>query len=134
MYGPQGWTDRLIKDLCQLGVALTASYQPTNDVRDFVRFDFVKAETFLALLEHIPAENLDDAQDMGPPIRVFVELALQCPEAEFIGFVVGKHRDDEGISLEGCRLPPSVDVALLAPYLPADEDDMVDGKRRLWWD
>ena len=133
MYGPQGWTDRLIKYLRQLCAVDTRG--------NFLRFDHLQAETFLALLEHIPAGNLDDAQNLGPPIRAFVELALQCPEAEFMGYVVGKHSDEERISLEGCWLPIVVDaprytagcVALLAPYLPADEDDVVDGKRRLWW-
>jgi hypothetical protein len=134
MYGPQGWTDRLIQQLERLGVCTSLRGAPTAREAHFLRFDHLQAETFLALLEHIPAENLDDAQNMGPPMRVFDALALQCPEAEFMGYVVSKHSDEERISLEGCWLPVEVDDSLLARYLPADEDDVVNGKRRLWWD
>ena len=129
MYGPKGWTTRLIEALTQKGAIIRSTRV------EYIPVHYLKAEDLLAILEIIPPENLEDNQNGGPTLRCMEEIAKACPEAVFGGYIIDGSRDDERLSLDGFIVPEvfSIDT-FLEKYRTPDEDDVEGGKRRLWWD
>lgn len=130
LYEPEGFTDQ-VREALRFDQLLTGQVG-----RDCQRFDGLPAETLLALAEKLPKAQLEDRQNQGPTIQAFIDLALLYPEAKFIGYVITRERDDERFTIEGVWMPPNVPLEStpIGCYLPADEDDVIGGRRRLWWD
>lgn len=130
LYAPAGFTDQVLE-------ALRFYQLLTGQVgRDCQHFDGLSAETLLALAEKLPEAQLGDCQNQGPTIRAFIDLALLYTEAKFIGYIITRERDDERFTIEGVWMPPNVplEATPIGCYLPAGEDDLIGGRRRLWWD
>lgn len=106
----------------------------------------------LEIVKLLPPWNLKDAQNAGPQISAFTDIARVCPRIVFGGYIVGKERCDERLSIDSVIFPEDITPAMaemLATHGYGEPDENGEGNvpdlfagtgdpgekwRRWWWD
>jgi hypothetical protein len=99
----------------------------------------LSAKILLKIAPKLPEWNLKERQNEGPTVSAFIDLAKIMPHAIFGGYIVGKERDDERVSIDTVIFPSTKENAQLAyktlqPVDKPDEDQTINEKKRWWWD
>lgn len=105
----RGWLlDRGVVDL----VEPFLTWRPADD-GDLARYAGLDGETARALLDALPAVELDDRQNDAPTLGTLLRAAAEHPdEVELHGYLVGPARVDERLTAEGlyAYVAPELDI------------------------
>lgn len=96
LYGPQGWT-------VAAGVwpILTHGKLTESPTRDYIPFTHLGPTQASALLSLLPAEQLEDRQNLAPTLGCLLRACVQAEgSVELYGYGIGPQRSDERISAE----------------------------------
>lgn len=95
----------------------------------------------LAVLDALKKANLLDleqTQNDSPSVRAILEFMRNNPRFVATGYVIGSHREDCRVSIEGLEYRGPVTVELCARLVEfarhADELTIEAGYLRAWWD
>jgi len=133
MFGPQGWTDKVVEYLRKKKIKIEKSADPT------VLYCNVSSKELKELSKLIPPKNMSFRRNYSPRFKDYLNFAEKCPKAEFMIYVVRKPREDERVGIEGVIFPKSYvgDAEKLLLAKAEDHPDDVgetDGYVYYWWD
>ena len=143
---PHGWTDKLkemVKDIT------VDSWDKTKDMIEFfvtTKYDdymrgVISRKRLLGLLPYIPVSVLFDRQNEAPLILDFIDV--ECNDAYYETYIVGKDRWDERITIDGIILPifdcdfEARELLRSALAVPDEFEHIRIGDKiylRMWWD
>lgn len=131
-YGPRGWTKQIRaaelleitdEDECSSGDCCF-----WND--SFARFYHACATQIAALLDELPADNLDDRQNNAPCFGDLARACLTHPEQVTVsGYLVGSGRFDERITIDAIEISKSHIQPGSGGY---EREPIGDDRMRIW--
>jgi hypothetical protein len=128
--GNMSWTDYV---RASLGLVT-----PEGD--DYTGFSDVSGMKFLAAIRGIPNSALEDAHNEAPTLGEIIRMIQDDPSIYVEGYVIGKRRGDERVTVDGIMIPYSkrslIDRLRRSNRPDEDDDRTINGKKyvRLWWD
>ena len=127
LYGPSGWTAEKGINACLIPLN-TSSYATS----DFFSFGGAGPAQAQFLLDALPQKNLYDRQNDGPILKEILTTCLKYPGiVTFEGYVVGKLRWDERVSVDGFTVQASA-VCQTAVEKPSNIDEVWTLVRRFF--
>ncbi len=109
----------------------------------FYRIDEISGSKLLKISKSLTEENLkNQAGNSGPRLKTLIDIARIHPDITFEGYIIGKQRNDERLSIDGMTFPTSVKTQVIARLnldkearKPDENMPEKGGKsRRYWWD